>query len=394
MVNRHPTDFEGTGPFMTDWQRSQRFDDPEALFALARDKSKKGREDLMQAMTGMFAEEGEALGETERRMMSDILRRLIGDVEAAIRRSLAEKLADMPGAPPDLVRELANDEASVAHPILLRSPLLRDVDLIEIIRHRTLEHQLAIAMRATVSPSVSDALVDTGSDEVLARLLDNPGAGFAPETFERIVDRAEGEEGLHAPLLKREELTPALARKMHWWVSAALREAIMARYGALDELDLDDGLEASVAELLGDASLGDADPIDTIVASKNMKDPEIGEDEMVKALARGDVQTFEKVLLERTGLRPKLLRRLLFEPGGEGLAIACRAVGISPKLFAAIYRLTREAHPKLRLAKGELTKATKLYLNMDEDAARTVVRRWRRNPDFQWAIRQVGEGAG
>lgn len=378
---------------MTDWRKSPRFDDPEALFALARDKSKKGREDLVQAMTGMFAEDGETLGDSERRMMGEILRRLIGEVESAIRRSLAEKLADMPGAPPDLVRDLAQDEASVAHPILLRSPLLRDVDLIEIVRHRTLEHQLAIAMRQTVGPAVSEALVDTGSEEVLATLLDNPGAAFAPETFEKVVAQAEDKESLHAPLLKREELTPALARKMHWWVSAALREALMERYGDLDELGLDDGLEASVTELLGEASLGDADPIDTIVASKNMKDPELSEDEMVKALARGDVQTFEKVLVARTGLRLKLLRRLLFEPGGEGLAIACRAVDISPKLFAAIYRLTREAHPKLRLAKGELTKATKLYLNMDENAARTVLRRWRRNPDFQWAIRQVGETA-
>ena len=274
----------------------------------------------------------------------------------------------------------------------MRSEVLRDEELIEIIRHRTLEHQLAIAMRASVSPKVSDALVDTGSERVVETLLENEGARIGPETIARIVEASEHKPALHAPLLKRQELTPALARRMHWWVSAALRQSILERYEEVDALALEESLESSVRDLLGDAALGEIDPFDTIVASRNLKDPELGEDAMVRALAKGDIATFESMLVQRTGLRLKLLRRLLFEPGGEGLAIACRGCGIQPKLFAAIYRLTREAHARLRLERGELAKVTRLYINMQETAAEAVLRTWRRHPDFLWAIRQLGNG--
>lgn len=377
---------------MTGWQKSLRFDDPEALLALARDKSKASREQLFQTMTDMFAEEAAGFGDPERSMMSEILRELVVDVEVAIRKTLAEKLADLPDAPRALVTFLANDEIEVAHAILLRSAVLQDEELIEIIRHRTLEHQLAIAMRRSVSPPVSDALVETGSDQVMETLLENDGAEIGPETLEKIVEQAEALPALHEPLLRRQELTPALARKMHWWVSAALRQSILERYDGLDALALEENLESSVRDLLGDAALGEIDPFDTIVASKNMKDPDLGEDAMVRALAKGDISTFESMLVQRTGLRLKLLRRLLFEPGGEGLAIACRGCGIAPKLFAAIYRLTREAHARLKLERGELAKVTRLYINMQEPAAEAVLRKWRRNPDFLWAIRQIGEG--
>lgn len=381
----------GERAWMTDWRKTPRLDNPESLLALARDKSREGREQLFQTISDMFAGEVDDFSDPERRMMGEILRQLIVDVEAAIRRTLAERLADMPGAPAELIRDLANDAIDVAHPILLRSNVLKDAELIEIIRHRTLEHQLAIAMRASVSADVSDALVDTGADQVLETLLENPGAVFRADTFEKLVDASEEKPGLQAPLLRRQELTPALARKMHWWVSAALRQAILERYGEVDQVVLEESLEAAVGDVLGDAVLGDIDPFDTILASKNMADPELGEDEMVKALAKGDVATFEAMLAKRTGLRLKLLRRLMFEPGGEGLAIACRGAGITPKLFAAIYRLTREAHPRLRLEKGELARVTKLYLNMQLEAAESVLRKWRRNPDFLWAIRQVNE---
>ena len=57
---------------------------------------------------------------------------------------------------------LANDDIEVAYPILAFNKVLQDADLIEVIRHRTLEHQLVIAIREDVSEAVSDALVRTG----------------------------------------------------------------------------------------------------------------------------------------------------------------------------------------------------------------------------------------
>ena len=79
--------------------------------------------------------------------MTEILRQLIHDVEMSVRLALSERLAAEDSAPKDLIQILANAEIEVAYPILKDSSVLQDIDLIEIIQHRTMNHQLAVAMR-------------------------------------------------------------------------------------------------------------------------------------------------------------------------------------------------------------------------------------------------------
>jgi uncharacterized protein (DUF2336 family) len=119
--------------------------------------------------------------------MTDILNKLVTEFETELRQQLAERLSDSKSAPRNLVLALANDEIVVARPILLKSGVLRDPELIEIIHHRTLEHQLAIAMRTSVSEVVSDALVETGNTDVVKTLLQNPNARITEATMAYLV---------------------------------------------------------------------------------------------------------------------------------------------------------------------------------------------------------------
>src|SRR5438067_1930975 len=56
---------------------------------------------------------------------------LIDDPSAEVRRALAEAFAGARDAPRRLVVALANDEAQVAAPVLARSPLLTDAELVD-----------------------------------------------------------------------------------------------------------------------------------------------------------------------------------------------------------------------------------------------------------------------
>ena len=89
---------------------------------------------------------------------------LIREVSREIRRKLAVRIADAPGTPRELAVLLANDEIDIASPMLLRSKVLEDVDLIEIVRTRSTQHLLAIAMRRDLSTAVADALVVSKTD--------------------------------------------------------------------------------------------------------------------------------------------------------------------------------------------------------------------------------------
>ena len=107
------------------------------LLELALDKSLDGRRALTATIGDLFSKRDEVLSERERALMTDILRKLIHDCEIVVRRDLAERLSGAPNPPHELIVALANDEIEVAEPILKASAVLRDAELVGVIRHRT-----------------------------------------------------------------------------------------------------------------------------------------------------------------------------------------------------------------------------------------------------------------
>ena len=171
----------------------------EQLLELARDRSVASRTRLVETVSDLFFGTKQTLSDRERALMAEILRRLIHDVEMTVRRALSERLAGEPDAPSELISALANDEIEVAYPVLSKSNALHDAELIEIIHQRTLEHQLAIAVRERVSRSVSDALVDTGHSDVIRTLLENHGAEISRAAMEFLEENGGGDAWVSAP---------------------------------------------------------------------------------------------------------------------------------------------------------------------------------------------------
>jgi uncharacterized protein (DUF2336 family) len=384
------------------WRNRPKLENLDALLDLARDKSNTSREILMATITDLFADTGRVLSESERILSEDILRRLIEDVEVSVREALSERLSVLPNAPKPLLIKLADDEISVALPILKQSTVLHDTDLIEMVRQKSMEHRLAIAMRKSVSEEVSDSLVAHEEDNVVVTLLRNNGAKFHPVTMSRLVDESQNKENYQEPLLDRRDLDPVLARRMYWWVSAALRTHILENF-KVDSATLDDAMEAAVHDVVGDEDLAvtvdnaqaSVDPDSNIESLEDLlAQSEVAGDQLVAQLRKGEVAVFQSALARQTRLRPTLLNRLIYEQGGEGLAIICRAQDMSPKIFSAIYRMTRAATADgAELPRGELVRITALYLDIRPDLARDVLRNWRRDPNYLWAIKQVTGGA-
>jgi uncharacterized protein (DUF2336 family) len=357
------------------------------LLDLARDKSVAAREALTATVTDLFFARGNVLTDRERALMSEILRQLINDIESSVRRALAEKLAQYKEAPRDLVLALANDEIVVAQSILIHSEVLCDEELIEIIHHRTLEHQLAVAMRKSLNEPVSEALVETGNIDVIARLLENHGARISRETMAYLVEQSQRVDRYQNPLLRRPELDPNLARRMYWWVSAALRRHILDHF-PVKPSDFDDALEATAGELAQAAAEQPrrADELVESLARIETITPHL----LVETLRHGEIALFEAMLAKLTGIKPLLIRRLLFERGGEALAIACRVIDIETPTFASIYLLSRKARPnEPPPPRGEISRILGFYETMSAEAAAQVVSTWQRSGDFVKAVRQI-----
>ena len=364
--------------------------DTEFLFKLARDKSSEGRASLAQVVTDLFDEQGEAITDRERHLMLNILHGLVHEVEVSVRKNISARLAEMPDAPRELIQELANDQIDVAYPILTNSKVLRDEDLIDVIRLRTHEHQLAVTLRTDISEDVSAVLVEHGNTQVIVSLLKNQTAKISQATLEFLVDESQRVDSFQDPLLKREDLREDLAKRMFMWVSAALRNHIISRY----ELDSD-----TVDKLLEEAA---KEEIDNTLAHKSagagslrtaLKDEGlISPDMVVAALLDGEASLFMKLFSALTDLNDTLASRILFEEGGEALAIACKAVDVPEMQFVIIYDRTRKArirHLQARESDERKKKVLDLYRRMTPNDASKVLSRWQRGSDFLSAIREL-----
>jgi uncharacterized protein (DUF2336 family) len=371
------------------------------LLDLARDKSASGKSQLVQVVGDLFFEEERVLNERERTLMTDILRQLIQDVEVSVRKALADRMAEESGAPSVLINILANDELDVAHNILLNSEVLQDLELIEIIQHQTFEHQLTIAMRNKVSEAVSEALVETGNTKVIKTLIENETAQISDDTIETLVNASKTEEPFQEPLLNRPDLSPHLAKRMYWWVSAALRKHIVEEY-QIDPTELDQKIESTIKDLLGEPeadgshgeidtrSLQQASHLAQKLADKQAITPQV----LLQTLRKGEVRMFEGMFAQLTGLRPNLVRRIVFEPGGEGLAIACKAIGMLKPDFGSLFLLSRSARPGDKVVDpSEVSRVMTFFDRLRQDTAEKVVGRWKLDPNYLFALKQV-EGGG
>jgi len=365
----------------------------EQLMTLARQKSDQAREQLFEAMRDVFLERNTVLTLQERALITDILEKLIREVSREIRRKLAVKLADAPGTPREVAVLLANDEIDIASPLLIGSKVLEDADLIEIVRNRSTQHLLAIAMRRDLSTAVADALVESGEKDVIRTLLENQDAHISRATMAYLVEQSKAVDEFQEPLVKRRDLPPELARRMCLWVSAAIRQSLVERFD-IDIDTLDDSLEPIAREEAERVLEPDPDAAGALAQA-------LGEGRkltprlLMQTLRRGEVPLFEAMLAEMADLRPALIRRLCYEPGGQGLAVVARGTGLSREEFASIYLLTRKARPGgASMDPADLGRALEFFDRINHGNAATVIGRWRRDPDYLYAIRSVEEQQG
>tara|TARA_R110002110_G_scaffold415612_2_gene651577 strand:+ start:37988 stop:39187 length:1200 start_codon:yes stop_codon:yes gene_type:complete len=364
--------------------------DVDALLRLSRDRSAAARRELVEIIGDLFFDKDRVLNERERAAMGDILRQLIHDVEISVRKHLAIRLSDEPDAPSELIFALANDNAEIAHPILMRSNVLKDPQLIEIIRNRDREHQLSVAMRTSVSETVTDALVETNEVTVIERLLENPGAEIGRQTMTYLVDQSQRVDAFQNPLIRRKDLPRKLAERMYWWVSAALRTEILDRHN-LDAGQLDDVMDSAIeAAVRSDSDLTPGDEAASRLVAQLIDQHGPSADLMIQVLQTGEVTLFVHMLEQATRLRRPLIQRLIYESGGEGLAIVCRALGFTITDYQTLSELCRKALT-LQTAMYPIARSQpdKFYELIHPAAAEQVLDRWRRNPDYLDLLRQV-----
>lgn len=350
------------------------------LANMVKKDSAASQDHLAESVAELLASQGDSLSDREKALMAGMLRQLLEEAEKTIRQNLAERLSHAPNVPAEVIEFLANDEIDVARPVLLHSEVLSGTSLIEIIRHRTLEHQLAISMRQSVSEQVSDALVETGHERVIIQLLENQNAKISRKTMAYLVEQSRRVDSYQNPIIERRDLPPELAQRMYAWVSESLRTKVLTRF-SLDREALDSALAASCDEaILEDHQSSDAtgELVEEIIGNQRPEPARV-----LEFLRDGEIPLFEEAFGRLVGIDRGLVRRLIYEPGGEGLAVACRAESIQKSDFASIFILSRQARPgDQTVQRGEVRRVLELYDRLQPGLAKTIFVAWQRDPQY------------
>ena len=265
-----------------------------------------------------------------------------------MRLIIAETLKDVPGAPPGVIQALARDlEASVAIPVLRHSPVLTEEDLLGIIDGQPMDAALvAIAGRAGVPSTVSDALAATGSETVVASLLANHSAQIREETLDRLIELAPQHEPWHGPLVRRPVLSPRAAERLAGFVSvtlvdvlknrtdlpAATRDAVAkAMQLRLNPKGADPrkAAPAGVEPAPGGAEAREKDrPLDR--ARALLKSGKLGEDALEDALDAGDRGLVVAGLALLAKVPMDMVNRVLSGQSARGVTALVWKAGLSP----------------------------------------------------------------
>jgi uncharacterized protein (DUF2336 family) len=302
-------------------------------------QSADGLSDIFVAISSLFQLQSGQFSPAERALAADILKRISKDVEMSLRIALAEKVADRADTPAELINLLADDRIEVARPVLMRSPVLSDADLLRVITQAGADHHLAIAQRPELGDAVTSALARSESEAVLIALLRNEGAKISNDTFQTLAGRAKAIEPLQEPLAGRKDLPPRLAAAMYTWVSGALKQALTVRYPQIAS-SLAADIESVSESLKADQSYGTPESAKKLVDKLNAAG-QLKASFLIRVLQQGQMELFEQGFAALLKLDVETTRTLLYDYGSNTTALACRAAGIDRSVFPTVYRLSR-----------------------------------------------------
>ena len=347
----------------------------------------RSRSSLLKRLADVVCLPSSRVNTFERAMTADLLVEMLKEAPRDDRVKVARRLVQLVEIPNTLLRLLLGDDVEVAQALLEQSNAVGDADLIGCARTAKTDHRRLIARRREVSEVVTDVLVEFGEAPVIADLLRNPGAKISQPAIEAMVAASREESALVPLLLKRPELRPSQAYVMFWWADAEGRRIVLQRFAVSREV-----LQEAASDVFAMAAdEGWSDPSSRKALQfierrqRNRaaieKSPYDSLEDAVRASQSGLTRELSEEISYLSGVKPMTGAKILADPGGEPIAIICKATGLPKAAVRALWRGLRrpekdtEGNPTPAFERALLT-----FDMIAVDRAQTVLRYW------NWAL--------
>jgi uncharacterized protein (DUF2336 family) len=286
---------------------------------------------------------------------------LLDDPSPLVRRALAEVFAASQDAPPSVVHGLAADQPFVATPLLERSPLFVDADLVDMVASGHRDVAAAIARRAMLQRSVAAAIAEVGPAEACLELIENPDADIAPFSIERIVARFGHLAAIRESLLAIENLPVGVRQALVAKLSQTLADFVTARAW----LGKDHALRV-VAEACEKATVTlAADTPEVRPLVRHLRETgQLTAGLVLRALLCGNCDLFEEALAELSGMPLERVYGLVHGRGNAGFHALYHKAGLPASTYPAFREAIEVMHEDALL--GETGDASRLKRRMVE----------------------------
>jgi uncharacterized protein (DUF2336 family) len=250
---------------------------------------------------------------------------LLDDPRPGVRRALAEAFAGSRAAPRALVIALAADRADIASPLLARSPLLTDAELVDLIAASEDQAQCAVARRAGLGASPAAALAEVGGPAAALALIGNRSAMLAPASLGRILERFKDDAEIRTALADRGDLPAKLRAEM---AIAAAESRSGSGEGPVERRATRD---AALAAIAADCAPHEMTELVRTLRVRGALTLAL----LLRSVLSGERALLEAALAELTGLTLQRVEGFVADPGGSGFAAVTNKAGLPNHTVAA-----------------------------------------------------------
>jgi len=303
---------------------------------LMEDRSADSRINVLEKIASQYTDGG--FKDREYIFAEQIFRLMMKDAEVKVRQTLAHQLKDNADIPRDIVLHLAKDVEEVSLPVLHASDVLSEADLIQIVEtSREISKLLAISDRDTVTERVSEALVDSKSEEVVKTLLKNEGARISENAYSQILSDFSGKEEITSAMVQRAQMPISIVEKLVEHVSASMAQDLQKRY-KIEDKKLDQVRETITLDLMNfpqNEELVEQTVMQMI--SGNRLSPSI----ILSSICRGYLAFYEVSLAKLAGIPKSNARKLIHDKGPLGFRALYSKTQLPESMFDAVRLVLR-----------------------------------------------------
>jgi len=207
------------------------------------------RAELARHVATLFALTSDRCSDEQVDIYDSVLIRLVDMVETEVRRYVAEQMSGLRRGPEETIRKLAADEIEVAEPILKKSTVLRDADLVQLAETKGNGHLFAIAQRDVLSAEVTDILVERGDLRVKRKVVSNAGANLSDQSFTSLVSDAASDATLQLFLSDRPDMADKHIKALVAVASEEVRRKLLARGKKADAERVDEAANVAAQKM-------------------------------------------------------------------------------------------------------------------------------------------------